>query len=314
MITARLDAASTARIRLTPSPVYEAEAWLAAAGAGRRHPLLGDPGAAARAALRDPAVAVTAALAHGGLAGRYVPDFLTPKPEPGPRSLAGQLERVRATPPEQVHEQLLAMGSVPPAWLDAGDRLPALVCSGLSRFWRAVMDDVWATVQKVLDHDRHDRTAIAASAGLGTMLAGLHPAVRWSGGAIEVDKPYDESVAYVDSEIVLVPSLAAWPRLAVQLCDPSNAMLAYPLTTAPARPAGADALLGPGRAAVLRAAAPGASTGEIGRRVGLAPSTVSYHLRILHSSGLLDRARRGRTVVYTRNALGDGLISVRPAP
>jgi DNA-binding transcriptional ArsR family regulator len=308
VISAHLDAASTARIRLTPSPVYEAEAWLATADAGRRHPLLGDPGAAARFALRDPAVAATAALARGGLAGRYVPDFLTPKPEAGPHSLADQLERVRATPPEQVREQLLAVKTLPPAWLDAGDRLPAIVCTGLSRFWRAVMDDVWSRVQKVLDHDRHHRTTLASSAGLGAMLTGLHPKVRWSSGAIEVDKPYDESVTYVDSEIVLVPSLAAWPRLAVQLCNPSDAMLAYPLMASPGRPTGAAALLGRGRAAVLRAAAPGASTSEISRRVALAPSTVSHHLKILHGTGLIDRSRQGHSVIYTRNPKGDNLI------
>jgi DNA-binding transcriptional ArsR family regulator len=308
VITAHLDAASTARIRLTPSPVYEAEAWLTAADARKRHPLLGDPGATARFALRDPAVAATAALTRGGPAGRYVPDFLTPKPGTGRESLADQLERLRATPPEQVCEQLQAFGSVPPTWLDAADRLPALVCTGLTRFWRAVMDDVWPHVRKVLDHDRHDRTDTAAAQGLGAMLAGLHPDVRWSGGAIEVDKPYDESVEYADAEIVLVPSLAAWPRLAVQLCNPSDAMIAYPLTVPPSRPTGAAALLGRGRAAVLRAASPGASTSEISRRTGLAPSTVSHHLKILHGTGLLDRARRGHEVIYTRNAQGNSIL------
>jgi ArsR family transcriptional regulator len=46
----------------------------------------------------------------------------------------------------------------------------------------------------------------------------------------------------------------------------------------------------------------GAFVGELGRDLGIAPSTVSHHIRELHQSGLIRMERRGRN------------IACRPAP
>ncbi|WP_053694356.1 ArsR/SmtB family transcription factor [Streptomyces sp. WM6372] len=46
-------------------------------------------------------------------------------------------------------------------------------------------------------------------------------------------------------------------------------------------------------------------TVEIARRFGVTPSAVSRHLRVLHATGLVSRARDGRQVLYRRSPLGD---------
>ena len=77
MIEVRFDASSIARVRFAGSPVYEAVSWLAITRAGQSHPLLGDPGAAARFALRDRCVATAAAMVLPWARGRPS-GFLTP--------------------------------------------------------------------------------------------------------------------------------------------------------------------------------------------------------------------------------------------
>jgi DNA-binding transcriptional ArsR family regulator len=48
---------------------------------------------------------------------------------------------------------------------------------------------------------------------------------------------------------------------------------------------------------------------EIARRLKVTPSAVSQHLQVLHSTGLLARARDRRQVLYRRSVLGDHLAA-----
>lgn len=47
---------------------------------------------------------------------------------------------------------------------------------------------------------------------------------------------------------------------------------------------------------------------ELARRLKVTPSAVSQHLKVLHATGLVTRARDGRQVLYRRASLGDQLI------
>ena len=66
-------------------------------------------------------------------------------------------------------------------------------------------------------------------------------------------------------------------------------------------------LLGRTRAALLESLAEPASTHTLARRHGLAPSTVSEHLAILHQAGLITRRRHRHTVFYQQTPLGTEL-------
>ena len=47
---------------------------------------------------------------------------------------------------------------------------------------------------------------------------------------------------------------------------------------------------------------------ELARRLRVTPSAVSQHLRVLHATGLVTRARDGRQVLYRRSGLADRLL------
>jgi DNA-binding transcriptional ArsR family regulator len=314
VIRAQLDAMTVSRIRWSPSPALEAVSWMAQAASGRPHPLWGDPGPAARMALRDRDVAVTATLARGGLIGRYMPDFLTPKPDhsaatDSTRQLDWQLEVIRGTDAEMVHDQLNRLaGSGMSGRSDAAD-LPRVVANALFTFWRQAMAERWSAMRAQLLQQQENQVREAAYAGINGVLNTLHPSLRWQDDQLEVDKPYDEETAFHDAELVLVPSLMVWPRLVVQLCDPANAMLAFPVAGRDGRAVRpADALLGRGRSRVLRHIGAAASTTDLSRALGMAPSTVSHHLGVLLSAGLVSRQRSGRAVLYRRTEAGQRLL------
>lgn len=67
------------------------------------------------------------------------------------------------------------------------------------------------------------------------------------------------------------------------------------------------ALLGAPRTALLLLPAEPLPTVEPARRLGVPPSAVSRHLRVLHATGQVTRARDGRGVLHRRSPLGDRL-------
>jgi hypothetical protein len=183
VIDVDLDAASMARVRLAFSPASEALQLLSVVAAGRHHPVLGDPGPVARAALGHRDVALVAAVTQPGGTG-YTPDLLTPKPSIGTdRAVLGaQLEAIAATTLERI-ELELTVGRFPDgrlprpvrAALDAGT-FAARAAAGLAAFWRAAVAEGWPVIRSSLEADLARKAETMTRHGIGHLLRGLHPA------------------------------------------------------------------------------------------------------------------------------------------
>jgi DNA-binding transcriptional ArsR family regulator len=311
VIVVHLDARSLARVRLAVSPASEAIAWLRLTATGRSHAVLGDPGPAARFALRDPDVALLA----GVLAIRddYMPDLLTPKPAPG-AALAAQLETIAQTGPAVVNEQLAHFPGIAANVRDAITlgTFANRAAGGLAKFWRHAIADSWPQLHDRMQADLAIRAKTMLTHGIGGLLGSLHSSVAWTGNSLRVSQSFHEELSYNDNEIVLSPSVLAWPRVLTQLCDPQSALLCYPAsgvgTNATADQVGRlGDLVGRTRATLLRDLDIPRSTTDLSSRHQLAPATVSYHLQVLHNSGLVTRTRDRRTVLYRRTDQGDAL-------
>lgn len=315
MIVVHLDTASLARVRLAVSPASEALRWLWLTAIGRAHPILGDPGAAARFALRDPDVALIAEMLPTGGSG-YVLDMLTPKPVAGPamRIWRTQLDMISQVTPEVILEQLRECARVTPnarAVAEAG-RFAGRAATGLAKFWTQTVADAWPGLHARMDADLAARAKVMATNGVGAVLGSLHPSVRWTGTSLELNKPYVEELQFTDDELVLSPSVLNWPRVRVQLPHTGDAVLFYPARGLGDRPEfqGADPLaklVGSTRATLLHDLDVPRSTADLSARHRLAPATVSYHLGVLHGSGLVARLRERRRVLYRRTERGDAL-------
>lgn len=97
--------------------------------------------------------------------------------------------------------------------------------------------------------------------------------------------------------------------------DPRAPMLAYPAVPGPKSrsaadepPAPAPDLLGATRARLLADLDLPRTTLELGERHFLAVSTVSYHLGILHRSGLVTRVRDRNRVLYQHSSRAAALL------
>jgi DNA-binding transcriptional ArsR family regulator len=134
--------------------------------------------------------------------------------------------------------------------------------------------------------------------------------------------------------VVLMPSVFIWPEWSVKRATSTQTTLMYPARGAatvweadlsaaglgdswsgPGLGAGvsdreeaAEALLGAPRARLLGALRSPATTSALARRFGVTPSAVSQHLTVLHRGGLVDRQRRGRTVLYQTSPLGLAML------
>lgn len=269
-------------------------------------------------------------------AGGYTPDFLGAPPEEPYPAIEDELARMRATDPALAHAEMTRSLACTPGLAESPQGRAALddpaatvrrLADLTELAWRALLAPDWPRHRAVLEADIAHRSRRAADAGLDALLTGLHPAVDWAGHTLTLREYRDLTDAQRPDGrgVLLMPSVFVWPDVVSGFARPWQPTVIYPargmgrLHTAPVpRPPQALArLLGHQRAAVLAGLTAPASTTDLARRHGLAPSTVSAHLSVLRQAGLLESRRQGHYVLYGRTGLGDTLVDgdgdVRPA-
>ncbi|MFI2204305.1 ArsR family transcriptional regulator [Streptomyces sp. NPDC020192] len=259
-----------------------------------------------------------------------LPDFLTPRPTAYAPTPAEELTAVRATPPDVVRRDLLAAHAprpLPGALRQAGAagdgpvlELLDAICELLLCYWETALLPHWPRIRLVLEADITHRAGQLATGGARSLFAGLHSNLGWRDGVLTVDKMIGRhAVEGAGRGLRLVPSVFAH-KPAPPISAEAPPMLAYPgrgtatLWEPPPDP-GASALvqlLGAPRTTLLRLLAEPLPTVELARRLGVTPSAVSQHLRILDATGLVTRARDGRRVLYRRSELAERLVSGDP--
>jgi DNA-binding transcriptional ArsR family regulator len=256
----------------------------------------------------------------------YAPDFFAPPPRSPLPDVAEELERVRATAPAQVRRELgwRFEGDIPavvrPLVDDPARGVEALV-DAMAGYWERALAPWWDQVRALLEADIRHRAGHLAGGGAIELFAGLDPGVRWHRGTLEVEAAADAEVMLAGRGLQLVPSAFVWPRTGAMFDPPWQPSVIY----APRgvgdlwAPAGEDPealgdLLGRGRARVLTALGAEASTTELARRLAASPAGVSGHLGVLRRAGLVRARREGRSVLYSRTAVGDALTAPASSP
>jgi DNA-binding transcriptional ArsR family regulator len=327
MIRYRFGRDDLLRTRFAVSPLFEV-VWSAhVLRRPARAPLHRPWVTAARARLAGLDWALLDWLANGYGGRGYVPDFITPPPTTPLADLDGELARVRATPPERV--------AVEVGWRFEGREVPAVVrpllddpAAGLDRlatvmraYWERAIEPWWPAIRAVLEADVVHRARRLTAGGTIEVFAGLHRAVRWRDGAVEVDRFGDEEVELRGRGLLLVPTVFAWPEVFAMVDEPWQPALIYTprgvgaLWAPPEEPdpGALDALLGRRRAAILRALGAPATTLDLAERLRASPAGVSEHLGILRRAGLVRAQRDGRRVLYARTAAGEQMLRRRGA-
>lgn len=212
-----------------------------------------------------------------------------------------------------------------PAWLtpalDRSDRnnLAAALRAG----HQVAIEPFWRGIEAALETERSRCARLLLEGGVDTLMASLHPLIRWRDGVLELTayRPYFVSAVHLSGRgLTLAPSFFCRPGPLVfgPFADVGDSpILIYPigadLQTAARIWAPTDyggqralrALLGRARATVLQVIASGPlTTTEIARRAGISPSSASEHATVLRDAGLVASRRDLNRVVHTITSAG----------
>jgi DNA-binding transcriptional ArsR family regulator len=331
LITIPLSTEDLTKVRLAPSPLWETVTSFGV--------LLhqGDDTAhapwASRARRVLPGTDLSALVAAMCVAGRC-PDFLTPPPDASAATFGEELERLRATPAEVVHEEVEAFvreekgqsGSLAPEKVrlleiylgDPDGSLERLV-DEFRRYHDLALAPYWPRIQEHLEGDTIRRGQALALGGVEALLSGLHPKASYGGGILELDKAYEAVIEPAGRGITLVPCVFAWPRVEVLVQPGYRPTLAYGprgvanLWTSSPPPNGTalEAALGVSRASILKGILPVPSTTtELAHQLRLSPAAVSAHLSRLKAAGLVEPHRSGKRVYYRLSCAGESLLEI----
>ena len=322
MISLRFGADALAHVRFGISPLVETI---------RSVRVLDDPAgqalhlpwvAEAREATRDLELDVLRALQPTHT---YTPDFVQLPPVSPLAEFADELERMAATPPDQVQAEIARAYSDRPLpaslerFMADPERAIAALSELLAGYWERAIGPYWSRIRALLEGDVLYRARQMADGGAQRLFADLDPSVRWSDGTLRIDKRAEGSLDLDERGLLLVPSVFVWPVVSA-LVDPAwQPTLVYPARgvamlwepNAEPGPDGLAELLGRRRAMILAALDQPRSTAELARRLGVTDSSVSQHLGVLNRAGWVNRHRVGRVVLYMRSPVGDAVFSSR---
>ena len=161
--------------------------------------------------------------AHGN-----VPDFLAPE---GANGLEEALDVVMSTPDRLVRSNVatLTHRAASPWILDLADgcvRARTELASSMRDYHDNVVSPLWPAIEHVIETDLRFHAWQLAAKGVAETVDGLHPAIRWSDGDIEVDGPLDADVELAGRGLLLTPSLWTRPAFTTHWTQPT---LVYPL-------------------------------------------------------------------------------------
>jgi DNA-binding transcriptional ArsR family regulator len=247
----------------------------------------------------------------------YFPDFLTPSTGSG--EIEEAIDIIAGTPRAQMRRELEMMigeGTLPPTWTaDLAAGQPAArrhLSEGLQRYFDVAVRPHWPAVGRRVAEHRLVRHTGMLQDGMGSLLTGLSPSMRWRPPVLQVHGyPLDRRLVLRGRGITLIPSYFC-RGIPVSFANPAlKPILVYPAPREEAgtidpelSPDGMDVLLGRTRAAILRAASLGTSTTELARRTGTSPATASHHTAILRNAGLLTSHRKGKETLHRITDLG----------
>ena len=332
MITIPLSTEDLTKVRLAPSPLWETVTSFGVLLHQSRDTVHAPWAARARRVL--PGIHLSALVAAMCLE-RRCPDFLTPPPDASVANFGEELERLRATPPELVHDEVEAFvrqekkqfGSLAPEKTclleiylsDPEGSLERLV-DELRRYHDLAIAPYWPRIQEHLEGDTIRRGQALALGGVEALLSGLHPKASYGGGALELDKTYEAVIEPAGRGITLVPCVFAWPRVEVLVQPGYRPTLAYGprgvaklWSSSSSAPNGTalEAALGSVRASVLKSLSPmPTTTTELAHQLRLSPAAVSAHLSRLKAAELVEPHRSGKRVYYRLSCAGESLLGI----
>lgn len=262
--------------------------------------------------------------------GGHNPDFVCPPPVGPFTTFEEEIAAVRAVDPLVARDDMARALADRPGSLDSptGQRMladPARAVQELAdlleRAWQVLIEPHWPRLRALLEADIAYHSRRLAEVGFERLLGEISPQLRWSGSTLTVVGTRGDHTRVLGGQgLVLMPSVFVWPDVVGGYEPPWLPAVIYPARgigglwteSAERTPEALARLLGRARADVLCALDEPAGTSALAHRLSLAPSSVSAHLSVLRTAGLLTSRRYGHQVLYERTPLGIALTAQQP--
>ena len=251
-----------------------------------------------------------------------LPECMAPIAPLADTSVPEQACRLRDLAPEVLTRELAKCGErdFPPGWQIVGEQprrwLNSMADASLDTW--AMIEPWWRVAGPLFDREVRRVGTAAVRGGLGALLNSQHPRISDRDGTLAFAHPVSRCFPQDRRRLVLVPMIAGRDALLVNFELDDVCYIGYPVRPPGPGPQiplaaanGALALiLGPLRAAALRALRQSLNVGELAAAVQCAPTTATYHVHQLAVAGLVSCERRGSSVLVSRTARGNELVDL----
>ena len=256
-----------------------------------------------------------------------IPEACAPISPIGDASVPEQVARMRDLPATALTRELEAGDNGDRHWAAhwrvAGDQprrwLNSMADASLDTW--AVAEPRWRGAGPLLDREIRRIGTAAVRGAMTALLNSLHPGLSYHDATFTYAPPCNPVFARRSfgpvgaRRLALIPMIAGRNALLFGFERPDICYIGYPLPQRrPGTPARTDSalatILGPVRAAMLRALRQPLAVGELAAAVHCAPNTATYHLRQLAATGLITREKSGPTVWVSRTSRGDELVDL----
>lgn len=244
----------------------------------------------------------------------WVADFLCIPPLGGPMTFAEELALVEELGDRRIRADLADTVRGPLLTVLRRPGVTGHATGLLDWVWTHVVASDWPRRERVLRADIVSRTSRLARHGWEAVLSDLGHDRAWLGGGELRINVADHPTRDLDaaSELYFIPRHGTGSSVGWHL--PTRYAVYYSVTGVlaegePGRAGGVARLVGANRARVLAELATPVSTTGLAAVTGLPLGSVGGHLKVLRESGLVERRRSGREVLYWRTALGDALAA-----
>jgi len=180
-----------------------------------------------------------------------------------------------------------------------------------------VAEPRWQAAGPLLDREIRRAGTAMVRGGMAALLNSLHPRISYHDGTFTF--VCREQGVWLGSvgprRLALVPMIAGRDALLVSFDLPDVCYVGYPLPQPwPGTQATAGGtlatILGPLRAAILRALRQPLTVSQLAAAVHCAPTTATYHLHQLAAARLITRQKFGPSVRVSRTPRGDELVDL----
>jgi DNA-binding transcriptional ArsR family regulator len=195
----------------------------------------------------------------------------------------------------------------------------ALALRALGTYQKSAIDGWMPQIQAQVATEHRGLAQVAAE-GTGRLLESLHPLISWKAPVLSVFSGLDVDVHLEGRGLLIQPTVFAGGRPWISGFDTKDYQLTLfvpprrqlPLGEhEPESPRNTAALLGRTRSALLETIVDSGphTTGELARRAGCSPASVSDHTSVLRASGLITTIRVGQFAHHAATELGEALVS-----